>query len=115
VVNNKRMQHSRLTRIIAFDGLGYVGGYDKVNSDEWRVYFLGHTRFFYRRQIVDMFERKDNKWHRVTGSPYVYDAYLEAGGDAWPAEFERFWSAEKPELFLNHKELYALHYTKSKH
>lgn len=110
------MQHSRLTRIIDLDGMCYVGGYDTFKSDKWRVYFLGHLRFFYRRQIVDMFEMKNERWHRVTGSPYVYDAYLEAGGDAWPEGFERLWSAENPELLVNQrKELDALYYAKSKH
>ena len=46
-----------------------------------------------------------------TYSFYVYDAYLEAGGDAWPEEFERLWSAETPELFVQQRrELDALYY-----
>lgn len=85
------MQHARLVRIIDSEGRGYVGGYDSVNSDQWRVYLLGHERFFYRRQIVDLFERRHETWQRVSGSRNIYDTYLEAGGEDWPDEFERQW------------------------
>lgn len=112
------MLHSRLTRIIDLDGMRYIGGYDTFKSDEWRVYFLGHMRFFYRRQIVDMFEFENDKWQRVTGTPNIYDIYLEAGGVCWPEEFERLWSSEYPESILQNcpeqrRELDALQYAKS--
>lgn len=108
------MQHSTLIRIIDLDGMCYVGGYDSFKSNHWRVYLLGHTRFFYRRQIVDMFEMKNNVWCRVSGTPYVYDFYLDAGGNAWPEEFENLWSEEINHLKLDSIELHALLYAKSK-
>jgi len=81
------MEHASLVRIIFKDGRNIIGGYWSHRSTTYKVFLLGHSHYYWRRQIQDAFVFRDERWHRVIGDRTVYDDYIENGGTEWPGTF----------------------------
>ena len=81
------MNHGCLIRIIFKDDQILVGGYDLRLSNTYKIFLIGHSHCYWRRQIKDAFVFKEEKWHRVIGERTFYDNYIENGGEEWPKTF----------------------------
>jgi len=81
------MEHASLVRIIFKDERKIIGGYSHHRSNTYKVFLLGHSHYYWRRDIRDAFVFKGERWHRVIGDRTVYDSYIEKGGTEWPETF----------------------------
>lgn len=81
------MEHASLVRIIWKDKRIIIGGYNSRLSTTYKIFLLGHSHYYWRREIRDAFVFREERWHRVIGDRTVYDDYIENGGTEWPGTF----------------------------
>ena len=81
------MEHASLVRIIFKDERIIIGGYNTRRSTTYKVFLLGHSHYYWRRDIRNAFVFREERWHRVIGDRTVYDDYIENSGTEWPGTF----------------------------